>query len=151
MFYGGGGLSTFYTDKMIQIIKGEYPDSDNDILSKKLGISQSALKTKASRLGIKKSEKYKVKFNRSMKIKTRGKIPGFCFSLLTLIIVILFEVLGLIADHQLSFNNCQTISSTVINICYVELERLLGTSGYLFPMDLITIQFLIINCLGGTS
>lgn len=66
MFYGGGVLTTFYTNKMIQIIKDEYPDSDNDILSKKLGISEPALKTKASRLGIKKSEEYMDKIYKNM-------------------------------------------------------------------------------------
>ena len=59
-------LATFYTDEMIQIIKDEYPNSNNNILAKKLGISESALKTKASRLGVKKSEEYMNKIYKKM-------------------------------------------------------------------------------------
>ena len=66
MFCGGEVLATFYTDEIIQIIKDEYPNSDNKALAEKLGISESALKTKASRLGVKKSEEYMDKIYKNM-------------------------------------------------------------------------------------
>lgn len=51
-------MATYYTDEMIKTMKNEYPYSDNDELAKKLGISESALRTKASRLGLKKNQEY---------------------------------------------------------------------------------------------
>ena len=51
-------MATYYTDEIIETIKSEYPYSDNDELAKKLGISESALRTKASRLGLKKNQEY---------------------------------------------------------------------------------------------
>ena len=66
MFCGGEVLATFYTDEIIQSIKDEYPNSDNKALAEKLGISESALKTKASRLGVKKSEEYMDKIYKNM-------------------------------------------------------------------------------------
>ena len=51
-------MTTLYTDEIINIIKNEYPNTDNEELTKMLGISESALRTKASRLGVKKSDEY---------------------------------------------------------------------------------------------
>lgn len=59
-------LSVLHEDKMTEIIKNEYPNSDNKYLSEKLGISESALRTKASRLGIKKSNEYMSKIYKKM-------------------------------------------------------------------------------------
>jgi hypothetical protein len=59
-------MSTIYTNEMIQVIKNEYPYSNNDVLAKKLGISESALRTKASRLGLKKNQEYMDKVYKKM-------------------------------------------------------------------------------------
>lgn len=59
-------MATYYTDEMIKTIKNEYPYSDNDELAKKLGISESALRTKASRLGLKKNQEYMDKVYKKM-------------------------------------------------------------------------------------
>lgn len=53
--FGAFKVSTFYTSDIIEIIENEYPNSDNKYLAEKLGISESALRTKASKLGIKKA------------------------------------------------------------------------------------------------
>lgn len=69
-------MSTFYTSDIIEIIENEYPNSDNKYLAEKLGISESALRTKASKLGIKKSSEYmnKIykKMNAARKIKQKN-------------------------------------------------------------------------------
>ncbi|WP_353093803.1 hypothetical protein [Tissierella praeacuta] len=66
-------MPTLYTNEMIEIIKNEYPDSDNEVLSNKLGISQSSLRWKASRLGIRKSDvfmkQYYLRLQENKKIK----------------------------------------------------------------------------------
>lgn len=59
-------MATYYTDEMIKTMKNEYPYSDNDELAKKLGISESALRTKASRLGLKKNQEYMDKVYKKM-------------------------------------------------------------------------------------
>ncbi len=59
-------MPTYYTDEIIETIKSEYPYSDNDELAKKLGISESALRTKASRLGLKKNQEYMDKVYKKM-------------------------------------------------------------------------------------
>lgn len=74
-------MSTYYTDKMIQIIKSEYPYSNNGELTTKLGISESALRTKASRLGLKKNQDYMDKVYNNMqkyrKIKQNGSYKDY--------------------------------------------------------------------------
>jgi hypothetical protein len=69
-----------------------------------------------------------------MKVKFKPrKIPRLVHFLSSIILIIeaLFEVLGLLADHHIFFNICQTISSTIIVVVgYFE-----GTSA---PMDFIT-------------
>ena len=68
-------MPTYYTDEMIQIIKVEYPYSDNSKLATKLGISESALRTKAARLGLKKNQEYMDKvYNNIQKYRDEGKI-----------------------------------------------------------------------------
>ena len=59
-------MTTLYTDEIINIIKNEYPNTDNEELTKMLGISESALRTKASRLGVKKSDEYMKKVYNKM-------------------------------------------------------------------------------------
>lgn len=51
-------MNSIFTDEIISIIISEYPNSDNKVLAKKLGISQDALRRKAHQLGIRKSEEY---------------------------------------------------------------------------------------------
>ncbi len=74
-------MTTLYTDEMIKIIKSEYPNSDNKDLAKKLGISESALRTKASRLGVKKSNEYMQniynKMNKYRKIKQENNYKNY--------------------------------------------------------------------------
>ena len=74
-------MSLKYTDEIIKIIKNEYPNSDNKSLASKLGISESALRSKASRLDIKKSDKYmdKIykKMNEARKIKQENNYKNY--------------------------------------------------------------------------
>lgn len=55
------------------IIENQYPDADNRILSNKLGIKEQTLRSKASKLGVKKSEafmeKYYVRLQQNRKLK----------------------------------------------------------------------------------
>lgn len=74
-------MPTLYTNEMIEIIKNEYPDSDNEILSNKLGISQNSLRWKASQLGIRKSDvfmkEYYLRLQENKKIKRQQNYKNY--------------------------------------------------------------------------
>lgn len=59
-------MAVKYTDEIIEIIKKEYPNCDNKYLAKKLGTTESSLKTMASKLGVKKSNEYMNKIYKKM-------------------------------------------------------------------------------------
>lgn len=77
----GDNMPTLYTNEMIEIIKNEYPDSDNEILSNKLGISQNSLRWKASQLGIRKSDvfmkEYYSRLQENKKIKQNQSYKNY--------------------------------------------------------------------------
>ena len=73
LVHGGNFMILLSKEDMINIIKKEYPDADNKILATKLGIKEQTLRSKASKLGIKKSEsfmnKYYIRLQESKKLK----------------------------------------------------------------------------------
>jgi len=107
-------LNILHKDKIIETIKNEYPNSDNKYLAKKLGISETALRTKASRLGIKKSSEYMMKIYNKMhqqrKIKQENSYKDYKINRIEINII----VGSLIGDGTLS------IYGRSKNACYRE-------------------------------
>ncbi|MCR2045123.1 hypothetical protein [Anaerosalibacter massiliensis] len=69
----GGNISKYNLNEKKQIMKNEYPNSDNNKLAKKLGYTESTLRTKASKLGLKKSEEYMNKIYKKMQTGKKDK------------------------------------------------------------------------------
>lgn len=80
-FCGVITMTKLSKNEIIEIIKSEYPNSSNKYLAKKLNISQTNLRTKASKLGVKKSKEYmdKVyeKMNMNRKIKQENSYKNY--------------------------------------------------------------------------
>ena len=89
---------------LIDYLRKHYPNTDNDILCKRLGISHSALRTLASRNGIRKSKAYmKKQHERLIRAKEKAylsSIPDVKLSLLEKNIIV-GSILG---DGSLSFS-----------------------------------------------
>lgn len=66
MFCRWFSVASLHTDEIISIIKKEYPNTDNKELAKRLGISESALRSQASKLKIRKSHAYMDKIYKKM-------------------------------------------------------------------------------------
>lgn len=67
-------MDTKYTDKMIEIIKKEYPDAVNSELATKLDITESSLRYKASKLGIHKSDDFMKEYYKRLQVNRKIKL-----------------------------------------------------------------------------
>lgn len=66
-------MAIVYTNKIIEIIKNEYPNAFNSDLAKSLGITEVALRCKAYQLGVRKSNDYMKEYYRKLQKNRKSK------------------------------------------------------------------------------